>query len=440
MDADLTAAIRRAGEELAADVAARLQAGVRIDSVNPAHGGAHGEGAFQTMFAGELERLGCRVETWEPDAQALADQYPFMRPVLPAQGFGGRPNVVAWAPSAERTEGRSAHLILNSHADTVDAGDPAAWPSPPFSAALTGGRLVGLGAADAKGALFTFLGALAILREAGLLPRKPVALQSVVDEEAGGAGTLDCVRRGYTAGAAVVGEPTGLVVCPGSRGSMTLVMRIAGRRAHPGEGWRGVNAIRQAWRYVDALEALRAELDRTAMHPLWRALPAGHVWNLLALNSGPAGRAVPDVCEVHYNAGMIGGERIPDMRRTIEAAIARVTAADPWTLEHPPQLRWLDRPMDPAVTDPGHPAVTAFAAAGRALGEAVAVRGFSAITDARYLVNIGGIATINFGPGEIHRCHSPEEMLPVDDLRRAMTWGALFIAGYCGAERRAWGR
>jgi len=440
MDADLTATIRRAGEEIAPDVAARLQAGVRIDSVNPAHGGAHGEGPFQTMFAGELERLGCRVETWEPDAQALAEQYPFIRPVLPAQGFHGRPNVVAWAPSADRPVGRSAHLILNSHADTVGAGDPAAWPSPPFAAAITGGRLIGLGAADAKGALFTFLGALTILRTAGLIPRRPVAFQSVVDEEAGGAGTLACIRRGYTAGAAVVGEPTGLAVCPGSRGSTSLVMRIAGRRAHPGEGWRGVNAVRQAWRYVEALEALRAELDRTAMHPLWRPLPAGHVWNLLALNSGPAGPAVPEACELHYNAGMIGGERVPDMRRTIEDAIARVTAADPWTVDHPPRLRWLDRPMDPAVTDPDHPAVTGFAAAGRALGETPAVQGFSAITDARYLVNTGGIPTINFGPGEIHRCHSPEEMLPVDDLRRAMTWVALFVAGYCGVVRRPWGR
>lgn len=437
---DLAATIRRAGDEIAGDVAARLAAAVRIDSVNPAHTGSHGEGAVQAVIAGELERLGCRVETWEPDAAAVADRYPYMRAFLPARGFGGRPNVIAWAPALEKPDGRRARLILNSHADTVGPGDPAAWPYPPFSGTLHDGRLVGLGAADAKGCLYAFIGALAVLREAGLMPRHAVAVHSVVDEEAGGAGTLDCIRRGYTADAAVVGEPTGLVVCPGSRGSVTLVLRLTGRRAHPGEGWRGVNAIHLAWRYVAALDALRAELDRTAMHPLWRPLPAGHVWNLLALNSGPPGRAVPDACEVHYSVGTIGGEQSAEIRGIVDAAIARVTAADAWTAEHPPQVRWIDPPMEPAVTDPGHAAVTTFAAAGRALGEAAVVRAFSAVTDARHLVNAGGVPAINFGPGEIHRCHSAEEMLPVDDLRRAMTWIALFIAGYCGVVHRAWSR
>ena len=68
----------------------------------------------------------------------------------------------------------------------------------------------------------------------------------------------------------------------------------------------------------------------------------------------------------------------------------------------------------------------------------MAIEGFSAITDARHLVNVGGIPTINFGPGEIHRCHSAEEALPVEDLRRAMTWIALFIARYCDTVRRPW--
>lgn len=419
------------------EIVARLQAAVRTESVNPAQGGA-GEGALQQMLAGELEHLGCRVESWEPDAEAVVAQYPFMRGFVPAQGFRNRPNVVAWAPSVDIPDGRRARLLLNSHADTVHAGDPAAWSSPPLSAAVHDGQVYGLGSADAKGCLISFVGAFMTLRRAGLVPRRPVAIHSVVDEEAGGAGTLDCLRRGYTADAAVVGEPTGLVVCPGSRGSTSLTLRVTGRRAHPGEGWRGVNAIHQAWRYVVALEALRDDLDRTAMHPLWQPLPQGRVWNLMSLNSGPAGRAVPDVCELHYNVGMIGGDRTGEMRRAVEAALARVTAAAPWTAEHPPALTWQDAPMDPAVTEPAHPAVAAFAAAGRDLGEAPIVRGFSAITDGRHLVNSGGIPAINFGPGEIYRGHSPDEMVPVDELRRAVTWLASFIAAYCGVEQRSW--
>jgi hypothetical protein len=34
---------------------------------------------------------------------------------------------------------------------------------------------------------------------------------------------------------------------------------------------------------------------------------------------------------------------------------------------------------------------------------------------------------------------SVAEMLPVDELRRAVAWVALFIAEYCGVARRPWG-
>jgi acetylornithine deacetylase/succinyl-diaminopimelate desuccinylase-like protein len=35
--------------------------------------------------------------------------------------------------------------------------------------------------------------------------------------------------------------------------------------------------------------------------------------------------------------------------------------------------------------------------------------------------------------------HSVAEMLPVDELRRAVTWVALLIAEYCGVARRPLG-
>ena len=47
---------------------------------------------------------------------------------------------------------------------------------------------------------------------------------------------------------------------------------------------------------------------------------------------------------------------------------------------------------------------------------------------------------MSFGPGEIYRGHSPDEMPPVAEFGPAMTWVAQFIADYCGVERRAWGR
>jgi acetylornithine deacetylase len=326
-------------------------------------------------------------------------------------------------------------LILNGHADTVGPGEPSAWPHPPFSARLDGGVVSGLGAADAKGSLLAFVGAVSALRRAGIGLQRSAMIQSVVDEEWGGAGTLECLRRGYAADAALVGEPTDLRVCPGSRGAMNLRVRVAGRRAHPGEGWRGVNAIRKSWLYVQALDRLRDELDRTQMHPLWAPLAVGHVWNLMGVAGGATARvdrSVPDTCEVVYGIGMIGRERRQSMRTIVEAALGAVTESDPWLIEHPPEIAWLPAAFDPAVTDADHPAVLTLARALADLGGSARVEALSAATDGRHLTNTGGIPAINFGPGEMHLAHSPMEALRVDDFRRAIETVALFLIRYCG--------
>ncbi|MDR7422212.1 MAG: M20/M25/M40 family metallo-hydrolase [Armatimonadota bacterium] len=439
---DLADAVREATAAVLDETIAGLQDAIRTNSTNPASGGP-GEADCQALVAAALRRLDCRVEIWEPDAAALAQRFPFIRASLPPAGFEGRPNVVGWLPAAEPAPDGRAHLILNTHVDTVAPGDATAWRRPPFDAAVDDGQVVGLGAVDAKGCLFAFLGAAAALRHAQIRLRRPVMLQAVVDEEASGAGTLDCLRRGYTATAAVVGEPTGLRVCPASRGAAHLRLRVVGRGAHPGEGWRGVNAIRKAWQYVEALDRLRDELDRTRMHPLWAPLSAGHVWNLLAIHAGPAAdgttgaagpaRSVPDVCEVHYGIGLIGDERPEAMRATVEAALAEVTRGDAWLADHPPELTWRPGGFEPAVTDPMHPAVLGLLDAAAAAGlDPSPPQAFSAATDGRHLTNAGGIPAVNFGPGAVHRAHSPNEALPVEELRRAMEVLAIFLARFCG--------
>jgi acetylornithine deacetylase len=216
---------------------------------------------------------------------------------------------------------------------------------------------------------------------------------------------------------------------------MDLTLRVIGRKAHPGEAWRGVNAIQVTCRYIEALERLRIELDRDHMTPLWSLLPVGHVWGPMAINSGPRGSAIPDRCELVYNIGAIGWERMADLRATVEAALARVTASDDWLGGHPPEVKWPNRFYEPSTTDPTHPAVKAMIDAGTDLKEHPVAQALSAVTDARHLTNIAKIPAINFGPGDLHLCHSEEEMLRVEDLRRAVAWLALFMIRYCGAAR-----
>ncbi|PZM88451.1 MAG: peptidase M20, partial [Actinobacteria bacterium] len=58
-------------------------------------------------------------------------------------------NVTGVAPG----RGRGPTVMLSSHLDAVDVGEPAGWEYPPFSGVIADGFLHGRGAADIKGPL-----------------------------------------------------------------------------------------------------------------------------------------------------------------------------------------------------------------------------------------------------------------------------------------------
>lgn len=91
-------------------------------------------------------------------------------------------------------------------------------------------------------------------------------VQSVVDEEPGGNGTLALVADGSFAGArlAVVLEPTNLAVLYGHRGTLCWKLVVIGANGHGATG-HGTNAIRLAADVVRRLDDLDEGLARTAV-------------------------------------------------------------------------------------------------------------------------------------------------------------------------------
>ena len=85
------------------------------------------EGAIARLIAAELERLAFD-RVWLDGAGNVCGRIAGREPGLPA-------------------------LVLNSHIDHVDPGDPALWPVPPYSGEIVDGHIVGRGASDIKGPL-----------------------------------------------------------------------------------------------------------------------------------------------------------------------------------------------------------------------------------------------------------------------------------------------
>ena len=83
----------------------------------------------------------------------------------------------------------------------------ALWSSPPFEPRRDGDWLYGRGAGDMKAGLVAMTGAVRALRRAGVELRGDLQLQSVVEEECTGNGTLQCLLAGAHADACVITEP-----------------------------------------------------------------------------------------------------------------------------------------------------------------------------------------------------------------------------------------
>ncbi len=428
-------------EKLAAEpnrVADLLGEMIRARSVNPWFGDPESdsrEARVQAMLRPRLEALGAEIDEWEFDAASLAKHEGF--PGYHAdRDLAGRPNLVGRLPGAG--EGRS--LLFLGHADTVSIGP--AWTAEPFGGARSEGMVWGRGAVDMKGGMAAALAALEILAELGVKPAGDVLYASVVDEEAGGMGTLAFMDRGYMADAAVIPEPTALDVTPLCRGVLWAKVTIPGRAGHieiPQPGWRDGGAVdalglaRELMTMTDELNRRWAELPRKN-HPLMPG-PCQAIPSVIEGGSVPSSWA-PE-CAVSFDIQYLPDERDEKglgsvVKGEFEAAVAEWAAGYEWLVENPPVVEW---PVDAdcAETPSDHPIVTGLADAAAACGSEAKVRGIEFHTDMGMLVN-AGIPTVNYGPGDPAVAHQPDEAVPEADLILATKAFAGLVVDWCGVS------
>ena len=192
----------------AVDLAARL---IRCESVTPAEGGA------LRLLADELGDLGFEC-IWLPFGDGAARIQ----------------NLYA------RRGDAAPHFAFAGHTDVVPAGDAAAWQHAPFSGTLADGKLFGRGAADMKGGIAAFVGA---VRQ--FVARHPAGSISLIitgdeegDAEFGTVKMVDWMRQhNHRPDLCVVGEPTnphqlGDVIKNGRRGSLSCALQVEGVQGH----------------------------------------------------------------------------------------------------------------------------------------------------------------------------------------------------------------
>ncbi len=219
-----------------------------------------------------------RAETVTPHAGPALDVvqqhlqpsgFEINRPVFSDAGTPDVENLFAAVGAGEK------HLTFAGHVDVVPAGDPAGWSHPPFSAAIENSELYGRGAVDMKGGVAAMMAAaLRFVGRRGINFGGRISFLITGDEEGpainGTAKLLSWAKgRGETFSAAIVGEPTsaeriGDQIKIGRRGSLSMILTVAGKQGHAAYPHMTDNPVRGLTSLLDAL--LSQPLDGGSDH------------------------------------------------------------------------------------------------------------------------------------------------------------------------------
>jgi len=405
-----------------------LQKLVRFDSLRGR------ERPCQEWLAAEFGRRG-----WEVDGYTLADvglaDLPRAAPMVGVDPAGSV-QVVATVPYSKQPSGGRS-LILQGHVDVVPTGPADMWRDPPFSGEVRDGWLHGRGAQDMKAGIAAMVFALDAINAAGYRPAARVHVQTVTEEESTGNGALSTLARGYRADACLIPEPTANTITRAQSGALWFRLSVRGKPVHVARSDAGSNAISAAFLLLQALQELADRMNGEAAADAWFGnVPSPVKFNSGRIRGGDWASSTPAWCEVDCRLGILPGRPVDDLRREVERVVAEACAKAPYLTARPAEIVWNGFLAEGAVLEPGSDAEATLGAAHEmVLGAPMEARISTAVNDTRYYAHGGGMAALCYGPSG-KGMHGFDERANLDSLKTTTRILALFIAGWCGLERR----
>lgn len=390
------------------------------------------EGNFETpaqrRVAALMETFGMEVDVWDIDFDALRLHPAYTVEIEREHGLG----VVGTLGRSRGGDGGRT-LILNGHIDVVPAGELDRWHYPPWRGTLAEGRIYGRGSADMKGGLCCALFAARAIRDAGVELPGRLMIQSVIGEEDGGAGTLAAVERGYCGDAAIIMEPTELMIAPAQAGAFGFRITVPGVAAHGALRGEGVDPIEKFLPIYTAMREFETARNRGVTDPLFSDYDIPFALCVGKLQCGVWASTVAEALICEGRLGVAIDEDSKQVREALDNRVREAALADPWLRDHPPTVEWTGAQFEPAAIDADHRIVTTLFDSFRdATGDNAIVRGMPYGADMRLLVHQGRTPTVLFGPGNVRHAHAPDEFVAVEELLATTKSLALTALRFCG--------
>lgn len=304
-------------------------------------------------------------------------------------------------------------LVLNSHTDHVDPGDPALWPVPPYSGQIVGERIIGRGACDIKGPLAVQIYSLAALRRNGERPRRDVVFTGVVEEEIGGPGAIYWVEHlDYPVELVLLGEPSSNRLAVGHRGILAMWVTFPGRSVHASVPSKGSNPN---YALATFLQRLQSQQSQLTAHPLLgptTVAPTLIEVDTKSKNVTPAWTRV-----------LLDFRTAAENSRSLQAFVGQLAAGLPHTI----QSGWEQMPLpdnDETIygfyTPPENPIVQrVLPLLNKGMGRETELGNYQFATDGRHFVPYH-IPVLGYAPGDESEAHTAGESISISMMAESL--------------------
>lgn len=338
------------------------------------------------------------------------------------------------APPPAGDTGRS--LLLNGHIDVVPVGDLKTWTKDPFGGeyCAESDKVYGRGTSDMKGGVFAMILAVESIKNCGIELLGKVIVNTVVEEESGGAGSLSAIRKGVKADACLIPEPSGKKIFPVQQGSVWFKVEVPGRAAHGGTRYEGVSAIENSFKVYQQLLNLEKSRNRLLVegHPLYKGISIPVPINVGTIEGGKWPSSVPDMVVMQGRMGVIPGETYQQAQNVLLECIKQLNENDAFLSEgHPVTCSFYGARWLPGQTPLDHPVLDILKDChAQTMGSPAVVEASPWGTDGGLFSTLANVPSIVYGPGVTSMAHYADEYVLFNDVLATAEVIALVLLRY----------
>ena len=306
------------------------------------------------------------------------------------------------------------NFCFAGHTDVVPAGDERKWNQDPFAGDVKDGQLLGRGAADMKGAIAAFVGAVSELLSSGWTPKGSISFLITGDEEGPAInGTKKLLVAIDEAGEVIdhclVGEPTnpnqmGEMVKNGRRGSFNADITVTGKQGHVAYPHLGINPVPTLLGILNKLQARHLDDGSEFFQPSNLEITTVDVGN-------PTENMIPETAKARFNVRFNVEHSGAALTEWLEGILAEARQDFDGTVEAEIRISG-----ESFLTPPGKLTDILQDAAERVLGRRPELSTSGGTSDARFITNYAPVAEFGLVGATMHQVNERVDVADIQTL------------------------